>query len=53
MVRADHHPYKNVAVPETDHQMLAKIAVAENRPMSRQISVMIREKFRALGLDDE
>lgn len=51
MAKSEHHPYKNVAVPENEHALLARIAEHEDRAMSRQLAVMIREKYRALGLD--
>ena len=45
------HAFKNVAVPEEDHRRLSMIASHEDRSMARQLAVMIREKFRDLGLD--
>lgn len=45
------HAFKNVAVPEEDHRRLAMIASHEDRSMARQLAVMIREKFRDLGLE--
>jgi hypothetical protein len=46
------HVFKNVAVPEEDHRRLMVIAAHEDRSMARQLAVMIREKFKSLGLDD-
>lgn len=43
--------FKNVAVPEEDHRLLSIIAANEDRSMARQLAVMIREKFRDLGLE--
>ena len=45
------HIFKNVAVPEEDHRRLNMIAASEDRSMARQLAVMIREKFRDLGLE--
>jgi hypothetical protein len=45
------HIFKNVAVPEEDHRRLNMIAASEDRSMARQLAVMIREKFRELGLE--
>ena len=42
--------FKNVAVPEEDHRRLNLIAAHEDRSMARQLAVMIRERFRDLGL---
>lgn len=43
--------FKNVAVPQEDHLRLYMIAAREDRSMARQLAVMIREKFRDLGLE--
>jgi hypothetical protein len=40
--------FRNVAVPEDDHKLLAIIAEKEDRSMARQLAVMIREKYRVI-----
>ena len=41
-------PFKNVALLPEDHAMLKKISDADQRTMTRQLSVIIRREFENL-----
>ena len=47
----EEQPFKNVALLPEDHAMLRKIAKADQRTMTRQLSVMIRNEFNKLALE--
>lgn len=51
MAASKENVFKNVAVPEEDHRRLFLIAENQDRSMARQLAVMIRERFRELGLE--
>ena len=42
------HPFKNVAIPEHEHDLLREIAEAAERSMARQLAVMIREQHQRM-----
>tara|TARA_R100000742_G_C4274686_1_gene94787 strand:+ start:1734 stop:1916 length:183 start_codon:yes stop_codon:yes gene_type:complete len=44
-------PFKNVALLPEDHAMLKKIADADQRTMTRQLSVIIRNEFDKWSLE--
>ena len=41
-------PFRNVALLPEDHVMLRQIADADQRTMTRQLSVMIRKEYQCL-----
>ena len=41
-------PFRNVALLPEDHVMLRQIADADQRTMTRQLSVMIRNEYKCL-----
>lgn len=42
-------PFRNVALLPEDHVMLRQIADADQRTMTRQLSVMIRKEYQQLS----